>query len=131
MKATEVVDNLPKQTPKWAIGISVILVSMATTFGTMYVVAQDEIKEWLVHSNNIEEEREAVDTERFNSILNTVLSLTSVNAEQITELTKALNVAQADNKVLSERVAALEKSLVVANKDLAVCEGKLRGCRYK
>ena len=120
------VENLPKKTPTWAVGISVILVSAATSFVTVYVVAKDEVKDMLSYKANALASHEEADNKRFDDVLASVLGMTRANTEQIVTLSKALSQAREENIVLSARVSALEKSLSLSDSSLSNCLDKLR-----
>jgi uncharacterized protein HemX len=121
----EVLENLPKQTPKWAVGTVAIIIALLTGMGGFYLVAQDSIKSYVEGSVYKSAAHEELDEKRFTTILDTILTLTRVNSQQIVDLSRELGNAQEENKKLAARVAALEKSLDISDTKLKDCEEKL------
>lgn len=121
----KILEKLPRHTPSWAIGVTSVLVSLFLSLMAVYVTARPEFQEYL-HQGY--EERRAKATEDANAIV-VVLGLVRSNAEQITELSRALNTSQENNLKLTERVSQIEKELIVTRSTLSDCEGKLRDLR--
>lgn len=123
-----VLQQLPAKTPKWAVGVVAIIIAVASSFVTVYMISQDEIQQYIGWAEEHHEAKDSKLLTEYNSTLNTVLSLVDTNSAQITELSKALGAAQQQNAVLADRVAALERFLQLAKGDLELCETKLRSC---
>lgn len=119
-EATEVLSKLPKNTPTWAVGLAVILVSASVALATVYVLAKDDVGK-LVSSNVAVKEKIQISE---SNTLSQVLALATSNGEAIARLSE-------DNGSLKARVSALEQELVKTKTSLAACEESLKFCREK
>lgn len=126
---TTLLESLPKKAPAWSIGVATVLVAVATSFVTIYVVSKDEVKAY-VTSHVLQDEKSFSGLEeRYNATLKTVLGLVSTNSAQIADLSKALSDTQRQNVELANRVSQLEKQLAVTMANLEDCERKLNAKR--
>lgn len=128
IEGASVLQQLPAKTPKWAVGAVAIIIALASSFVTVYMISQDEIQQFLGWAEARHEARDEKLVTEYTSTLQMVLSLVDTNSAQITELSKTLGAAQQQNAILSDRVAALERFLQLAKGDLELCETKLKSC---
>lgn len=128
-EAGSTLQTLQARSPKWSLGIAVVLIAMSTSIVSVYVASKDEIRQYIGWKTSTVATDTSKLVDEYTDTLKTVLSLVDTNSAQITELSKALGAAQQQNAVLADRVAALEKFLQLAKGDLEVCESKLRMCK--
>lgn len=128
IQSYEVLEKLPAKTPKWALGAVAIIVSLATSFVTIYMVSQDEIQSYLGWRQAREESSEHAAVLQYETTLKTVLDMVAATQQQVRDVSTKLGETQRENAILTERVAALEKTLETARVSLTICEDKLRIC---
>lgn len=125
----KVLDKIPKHTPAWAVGITVVIVAIATSLITMYIAAHDDIATTVRAGNARLDAQTAGNVQSARDSLQAVLGLIQVNSQQIVELSKALGSTQEQNLRLTNRVSSLEESVVVLKNNLGSCQSELEACK--
>ncbi len=124
----ELLDKLPKKTPKWAVGVVTVLVAISTSFLAIYIFAKEDIHQTIQWTQETQTARMSAEAKDYSDTLGRVLVLLDINSNQIVELSKALSAAQQQNQFLSQRVDSLEKKVDELSKDLHVCEVERDNC---
>jgi uncharacterized protein YoxC len=124
----ELLDKLPKKTPKWAVGIVTILVAISTSFLAIYIFAKEDIHQTIQWAQETQTARLSTEAKDYSDTLGRVLVLLDINSNQIVELSKALSIAQQQNQFLAQRVDNLEQKVDKLNKDLNICEAERDRC---
>lgn len=113
----DLVKHLPKQTPLWALGLTVVLVGFGSVFGSLYLLTRDEVRQYLTGHFEVQEKEVATS----GTTIGSILALVKSNSEGIAALSK-------ENGALSERVNALERELTKSAQALLGCEEALKIC---
>ena len=124
----ELLDKLPKKTPKWAVGIVAVLVTISTSFLALYIFAKEDIHQTIQWAQEIQTARLSTEAKDYSDTLGRVLVLLDINSNQIIELSKALSIAQQQNQFLGQRVDNLEQKVDKLTKDLNICEVERDRC---
>lgn len=124
----ELLDKLPKKTPKWAVGVVTILVAISTSLLAMYIFAKDDVHQVIQWAEAHHDTRVSLEAKDYSDTLGRVLTLLDVNSTQIIELSKTLGVTQHQNQLLSGRVDEMEKRINGLVKDLKICESERDNC---
>lgn len=127
----DMLEKMPKKTPSWAVGMSVVFIAIATSLISMYVVSRTEVVRLLDSKIESHEEIQQAGIQERDKMISSILNLVSDNSSQITGLTKALLETQQANNELSQRVARIEKELASSRVLLDSCETKLKKCEGK
>jgi len=118
----DILDKVPKKTPPWAVGIVTIIITVATSLITIYVLSRDDVHQVIGWAQTYQQEKTAQDHETYSSTLNRILSLVDTNSTQIVELSKSLGLTQQQNIVLTARVEELERKASLIAQELKICE---------
>lgn len=129
--AEEVLNHIPKRTPTWALGVVTVVVAITTSLVTMWVFSKDEIRQHITWTENYRTEEATDENSKEEKALDSVLVIVRNNMEQITELNKALVLAQSQVHELMTRVDLLENALSRIKGSLSNCEESLKNCEKR
>lgn len=124
----KLLEKIPTKTPVWSIGIVTVLVSISTCLVTIYVIAKEDISKTIVWSQNSHDMRIQADDEAHNKTINGVLEIVNSNMQTVSEINRALGIAQVAAASLAVRVQDLEQSVGRLQESLSGCEGNLKSC---
>jgi len=124
----ELLDKLPKKTPKWAIGVVTVIVAISMSLLSIYIFCKEDVRQVIQWAEQTHTTQMSVEAKDYSDTLGRVLVLLDINSNQIVELSKALSAAQQQNQFLSQRVDSLEKKVDELSKDLHVCEVERDNC---
>lgn len=126
--ADEILKKIPQQTPSWAVGLTVIIVAVATSAVTVYITARDDISNSIKAGIVRDEATSNANIQSSKDAFSVVLSLVNTNSQQIVELSKSLGSTQQQNILLTNRVSSLEESVVLLKTSLGTCKDDLEAC---
>ena len=124
----QLLEKLPKKTPVWAIGITVVLVATVTSLVTIYVVAKEDISKSITWSQSFKDKQALADSTNEAKTIESVLSIVSTNMKALAEVHTALGVAQSQANSLAVRVSDLEAAVNRLKGSLSTCEQSLKTC---
>lgn len=129
--ADEVLANIPKKAPVWAVGITTIIIAVVSSVVTIYVVSKEDIKQVISWSQKHNDQKLEIYKEEEILVLGNVMKLLNIKSQQILELSKAVATTQQNNFVLMQRVDKLEKDILDLKSTLGTCERELKICRER
>ena len=129
--ADEVLANIPKKAPVWAVGITTIIIAVVSSVVTIYVVSKEDIKQVISWSQKHNDQKLEIYKEEEILVLDNVMKLLNIKSQQILELSKAVATTQQNNFVLMQRVDKLEKDILDLKSTLGTCERELKICRER
>lgn len=129
--ADEVLANIPKKAPVWAVGITTIIIAVVSSVVTIYVVSKEDIKQVINWSQKHNDQKLEIYKEEEILVLGNVMKLLNIKSQQILELSKAVATTQQNNFVLMQRVDKLEKDILDLKSTLGTCERELKICRER
>ena len=129
--ADEVLANIPKKAPVWAVGITTIIIAVVSSVVTIYVVSKEDIKQVINWSQKHDDQKLEMYKEEETLVLDNVMKLLNIKSQQILELSKAVATTQQNNFVLMQRVDRLEKDILDLKSTLGTCEKELKACRER
>jgi len=122
MEPKDILKQLPRSTPAWAIGLVSILVSAVVSFGAVYVIVRPEVQKHLEETYKVSDRKATTES----TVISSMLDLVRSYSDQISSLSLAVTKAQDNNTKLAERVTAIEKELAETRFSLVDCQDKLR-----
>lgn len=123
--------ELPARTPKWAIGVVVIVISAFSSFVTSYLAVSPDIKHYIDAKQIIAAKEMEVTAAIVDKSLSSIASITEANQKSITQLYETISTMRYDKTVLEARVSSLEKEVVVISANLDSCSERLTRCESK
>ena len=124
---THLFKSLPKNTPPWSVGLTVLSVSFISVCTLLYTTVRPELKTYLenkdLHLRTIAKEQQLY-REITDQKISAILGLIDNNDKQIIELSKLLGETQREKRDLEVRVTALEKDLSDCNTKLGTHKGR-------
>jgi uncharacterized membrane protein (DUF106 family) len=124
---TDILKELPKSTPLWAVGLTSVIVAITVSVVTIYVATKGELTSYIEHRNTLQDKKQDIES----STIITVLNLAQSNVKQIANLSENLIKAQNDNLSLTQRVGALETKVAEATSSLKSCQAELELCKKR
>lgn len=127
----ELLDKLPKKTPKWAVGVVTILVAISTSCLAMYIFAKEDVQQVIQWAETSYDTKATIEAKNYSDTLGRVFTLLDINSTQIIELSKMLGVTQQQNHMLNLRVDDMERRIEAVTKELKSCETARDNCLKK